>query len=51
LLENLDFSKSSYYYQESAMKKGNKYASLSERINELYKENKKDTGIEKFVHC
>lgn len=48
LLQKLDLSKSSYYYQESVLKKGNKHASLSNRIHELFNENKKRYGYRRI---
>lgn len=48
LLQKLDLSKSSYYYQKSVLKKGNKYASLSDRIHELFNENKKRYGYRRI---
>lgn len=44
LLEKLELSKSSYYYQEKSLRKPDKYFKLRERIREIFYENKERYG-------
>ena len=48
LLEKLDLSKSSYYYQEKVMSQPDKYFSLRIRIRELFTENKNRYGYRRI---
>ena len=40
LLKQLDFSKSSYYYQRTVNRKGDKYSDIRKRITELFHKNR-----------
>jgi transposase InsO family protein/transposase-like protein len=48
LLKRLDLSKSSYYYQEAAKRKPDKYSNIRKRISELFHENKERYGYRRI---
>ena len=48
LLEKLEFSKSSYYYQENCLRKPDKYLELRERVREIFYENKERYGYRRI---
>ena len=48
LLEKLEFSKSSYYYQEKCLRKPDKYLKLRERVREIFYENKERYGYRRI---
>lgn len=48
LLEKLNLSKSSYYYQEKVLSQPDKYFSLRIRIKELFTENKNRYGYRRI---
>ena len=48
LLEKLEFSKSSYYYQEKCLRKPDKYLELRERVREIFYENKERSGYRRI---
>ena len=48
LLKQLELSKSSYYYQESAMRKPDKYADLRTKIRLFFNENKQRYGYRRI---
>lgn len=48
LLERLGLSKSSYYYQETAMQREDKYDGVRRRIAELFHENKRRYGYRRI---
>ena len=48
LLEKLEFSKSSYYYQEKCLRKPDKYLKLRERVREIFYENKGRYGYRRI---
>ena len=50
MLQNaLHLSKSSYYYQEAAIKKEDKYVDARKRVVEIFHENKKRYGSAAFM--
>ena len=48
LLEKLQFSKSSYYYQEKCLRKPDKYLELRKRVREIFYENKERYGYRRI---
>ncbi len=48
LLKQLDFSKSSYYYQRTVNRKGDKYSDIQKRITELFHKNKGRYGYRRI---
>lgn len=48
LLKRLGLSKSSYYYQEAAKKKPDKYSDIRNRICQLFHENKQRYGYRRI---
>lgn len=48
LLEKLEFSKSSYYYQEKCLRNPDKYLKLRERVREIFYENKGRYGYRRI---
>lgn len=48
LLKQLDFSKSSYYYQRTVNRKGDKYSNIQKRITELFHKNKGRYGYRRI---
>ena len=48
LLKRLGLSKSSYYYQESAINKPDKYSDIRNRIHQLFHENKQRYGYRRI---
>lgn len=48
LLKRLEFSKSSYYYQEAAMKRPDKYENVRYRGGRLFYENKQRYGYRRI---
>ena len=48
LLEKLQFSKSSYYYQEKSLRKPDKYLELRKRVREIFYENKERYGYRRI---
>lgn len=48
LLERIGISKSSYYYQESALRREDKYSDVRKKIMELFYENKARYGYRRI---